>query len=1324
MTKDSTSKTDIYTQSTKRAFKEAEKIGRADVVVGIPFVNEKDNITNVFKAANKGLETYYGDKKAVIVCVGENTGRETLKIINAIPIHDTGNLRRITFLKKGPEIKGKGCSVRAIVQIAQTLKANLVLLQSDLTHSRGMGLRPEWIRLLLEPILREEMDLVIPHFNRHYFDDMLCKNIISPLITGLYGVQITEPLPGVWGISHHLLERYARDLIGLEKDGPTDHGIDIWLVTHAIVYGARMCKVYPGAKLEAAKKEDEKSYILQVIQTMFDQVVADRDWLTNRSSLVRDIDSYGTRGEEEPFSVDTDTLSFIEGFKKGISDFYNIYQKTLPQKIFSYLKILSEKRSAEELSEFDLSLSQWAQTVYLFLFNYSRQELEKIQILESLIPLYLARTATVVNQIKEMRASFSKVMPEVVESYTYLQAENLMNQQINEFIKQGPHLISKWKKAEVSVPTPAKIVFVEGLIPDLALLMPEELVTSDKKRIKVAPISTDLVKTYQKEFEGFVRKTLKSSVEAGFQDTSQAIAEFMSGIEEDLDKTVLPHDLESDEGVVDLVKTIFNIFPHRPVFTFKEEIAKRLLRRYPPTNLLVKVNKERIDDLMRIYEAGHILTITRLTESESYVRGMEGSISVQLSPDDLTLTPLKWLVVNYQDFPELIASKQVCRLDPLTGRVVVTNLSPAMGGKYPKLFYLLSLGQQIIRAEEFGQIWKEFTKEEETFGQYVINSIQGHWGKRLLSGYMVFEAGIHELVARRLRQMSKTIEAWSRNMHDHYLPGFAERLKDLASSYHLAWTFPDGLFVPCSAFSWASYSFMGGKGVPKKIAALVERDCFSRRLLLRCLKEAGMGDDETLKRTIASLIGEGKISTDLTHALFGVPKRLIQEVVTRKAIPTKKVKVPEIAIKEQPTLDDYKEVAPPEQIKRIRECTESLKGKKLQHINSTAVGGGVAEILNRLIPLSNEVGVETGWDVIPGTNEFFTVTKTIHNALQGTKVPWTKSTERIYEETTQDNFKKFMSEGKFYGDIIIVHDPQPAGMIPLIKRKFPDKKIIWRCHIDLARPNRKVWSFIKDYVKYADLAIFHIPEFIPKDLDVPKIVMRPSVDPLSPKNMELPTQFIYSVLDKYRIDKTRPIILQISRFDRFKDPRGVIEAFGLAIESVDAQLVFAGAMAEDDPEGIAILEEIKRDVVAEPDINVLELAATPVIQNHLEVNALQRAAAVVLQKSLREGFGLTATEAMWKGKPVVAGNIGGLKYQIMDGVTGYLVGDVDKNGYLVYSKEQSAGRIKSLLAHPKDSERMGRDAKEYVRKNFLITRHLGDYLELARWLFFGTPLSF
>lgn len=370
--------------------------------------------------------------------------------------------------------------------------------------------------------------------------------------------------------------------------------------------------------------------------------------------------------------------------------------------------------------------------------------------------------------------------------------------------------------------------------------------------------------------------------------------------------------------------------------------------------------------------------------------------------------------------------------------------------------------------------------------------------------------------------------------------------------------------------------------------------------------------------------------------------------------------------------------------------SEKVKGKSLLNINSTRSGGGVAEILNRLVPMLNELEIKVGWEIMQGSEGFFKVTKAFHNALQGRDPGISDRMYQLYIEENRENAKRLT----FDADMILVHDPQPAALIDYGDRAG---KWVWRCHIDISQPARRVWRFLKNYVLKYDAAIFSLPTFAQK-LPIPKFLIYPSIDPLSDKNRELSRREVNKILDRLDIPRDKPILLQVSRFDRFKDPVGVIQAYRIVKRHNDCRLILVGGSAADDPEGDVVLQEVREAAGQDPDIHVLLLPP----DSNIEVNALQRAATVVLQKSLREGFGLTVAEAMWKGKPVVGGFAGGITVQIMYYHTGYTVSSV----------EGAAFRIRHLLNNPEIGRKMGNDAKEYVRRNFLITRHLADYLTL------------
>jgi len=388
-------------------------------------------------------------------------------------------------------------------------------------------------------------------------------------------------------------------------------------------------------------------------------------------------------------------------------------------------------------------------------------------------------------------------------------------------------------------------------------------------------------------------------------------------------------------------------------------------------------------------------------------------------------------------------------------------------------------------------------------------------------------------------------------------------------------------------------------------------------------------------------------------------------------------------------LQDYQEIVGPGVIEELGILAGRVRGRRIQHINSTPVGGGVAEILTRMIPLFRELGLDVSWDVIKGDQAFFNVTKAFHNALHGKSEQITEEMLSIFRSTTEMNLR----EVNLSGDVIFIHDPQPAGLIE--RKKEMGHGWIWRCHIDVSTPQPDVWNFLRPYVEQYDAAIFSMPDFA-QQLPIPQYRVAPSIDPLSDKNKPLDKTAVESVLEKYRIDADRPVITQISRFDRLKDPLGVIAAYQMVRKRHKCQLVLAGGGAPDDPEGEQVLHEVEEAAAQDPDIHVLLLPPF----SDLDINALVRGSTILLQKSIREGFGLTVSEALWKRKPVIGSAVGGIKLQVIDGVT----------GFLVHSVEGAANRISQLLRDRKLRERMGQNGYEHVKQNFLVTRHLKDYL--------------
>lgn len=390
------------------------------------------------------------------------------------------------------------------------------------------------------------------------------------------------------------------------------------------------------------------------------------------------------------------------------------------------------------------------------------------------------------------------------------------------------------------------------------------------------------------------------------------------------------------------------------------------------------------------------------------------------------------------------------------------------------------------------------------------------------------------------------------------------------------------------------------------------------------------------------------------------------------------------------TLKEYEKYVGADVLYELELYAAKLKGVSIQNINSTAVGGGVAEILNRMIPLLHQLGVNASWDVIKGGERFFEVTKKMHNALHGKAEIFTKEETDLYLETNEMNANVLDNDA----DIYFIHDPQPCA---LIRNKKKKDSWIWRCHIDFSNPDLFTWDYLKQFIEQYDVGIFSAPSFA-RNLKIPQVLISPSIDPLSNKNKELPQETIDSVLEKFNIDKKRPIVTQISRFDYLKDPVGVVKVFRQVKKYIDCQLVLAGGGATDDPEGSQVLAEVQAIAENDPDIFLLLLPPA----SDIEINALQRASTVVLQKSLREGFGLTVAEALWKSKPVIAGAVGGIPLQISHKYSGLLTHTIDGTAFA----------LKQLLQNPEYAKKLGENGRELIRKNFLITRHLRDYLLL------------
>ncbi|MCZ7574019.1 MAG: glycosyltransferase [Ardenticatenaceae bacterium] len=399
-------------------------------------------------------------------------------------------------------------------------------------------------------------------------------------------------------------------------------------------------------------------------------------------------------------------------------------------------------------------------------------------------------------------------------------------------------------------------------------------------------------------------------------------------------------------------------------------------------------------------------------------------------------------------------------------------------------------------------------------------------------------------------------------------------------------------------------------------------------------------------------------------------------------------------------LEYYRPIVGDEVIEEILSLVEPLKGASLVHINATGFGGGVAEILQTLVPLMRDIGLDAHWQIIEGSDEFFNVTKAFHNGLQGMNIPLTEEMKEIWTRYNRLNAERFEGPDGRQWDFALIHDPQPAGLAQMTER-LPAHHWLWRCHIDTSQPNPAYWDFLVPYLQPYETGIFTMQEYVGPGCEFEHLaIIPPTIDPLSPKNLPMDLSEAAQIVRRFGVDPYRPLITQVSRFDPWKDPLGVIDAYKQVKQEVpEVQLALVGSMASDDPEGWYYLDKTSRRAGEDSDIFILHNFYG--IGNR-EVNAFQTHSNVIVQKSTREGFGLVVAEALWKGKPVIGGNVGGIPLQIIDGVTGYLVNSVS----------ETADAMLRLLQDPEKAQAMGEAAHEHVRQHFLSTRYLRDYLRL------------
>ena len=859
----------IFREALQNPMSQVSKIGEADIVVGIPFINETETIGTVVRVAAQGLREYFPSKRCVIVTVGGMAGGEALEVVKSIPKID--GINRISFLLDNELFNGKGWCVWALMKIARALGANLAIVEADLRSRHRNddieGLVPEWIKLLLEPIERGSMDLVISRFKRHFLEAPIASHVFYPLLTAIYGCPIHDLAGGQWGISYRLIRTFMQKSSIPPGNDVGGYGIDSWLATTAITSNARICEANLGIKIHRPSLAKAELVLTQAVRVLFDQVLADRDWWEKMGvtgePLVQPLPVFGTRKPYRPDEVTIVPRQLVDKFQQGFSRFQSLYQWVMPNEYYRQLEALADT----DVDSFRFSHRLWAQTVYhLWLASAFTSDFAEGDLISSLVTAYCGHLAGFTLEALEMRGKLKSIDSDEAERLVSLHAETEIELMVDEFVRLKSDFIEAWESHQEALEPPVPNVTYREFIPGVPLIVPSEITAYNGNTITANAVYESVFQRRKQQFEEFVHDRLNIPRGTGSAEIADRIRAFMLQVELELGETVMGGDLFTVAGAQEATDLVFRFFQREKGYALAPEMATWLLWRSPPIDLITRLGYGYLNKLLTRYEPNDVLALASWTEEYDYKEKIGALIKESVRPEHFVPCLLKPLVVDIDDFPFVAEMKESPSLSRIAGRLVISNLHKGMGGEFPRLRYLTTIAKSAIEAERFGEVWQWLAKDRKDFGEKVVNVLEGHWGKTPLSAHNIFENGHERVFVTRLHEMAEQI--MQDTSGDNAGITLAGHLHDIADSYHLSLTLTDGTFIPCSAWTWASYSFKGGTGLPTPLSLHVERDWSSREFLTEYYRAIG-GNEKTIDFTIQELMANGRESKDLIPILLG-----------------------------------------------------------------------------------------------------------------------------------------------------------------------------------------------------------------------------------------------------------------------------------------------------------------------------------------------------------------------------------------------------------------------------------------------------------------------
>jgi predicted GH43/DUF377 family glycosyl hydrolase len=840
----------LFNQTIEEIIPHLERFGPIKTIIGIPFYNEKESLLEILQMIASNTAEL-PSSNSLLVCCGDPTGIGIIDEIQALNL----SIPHFALVMK-PGANGRGASIKALLEIAKHLEADLIIIAADLQQEQGRGFKVEWIKQMARPI-QGEYDLTLVNFKRHQLEDLLGRLFTSPLMEVFYGYRVSDPHSGMYAISHDLVEDLCQDS-KFWPDITNGYGIDPWLITRALRWNKRICEVELGAKLAYISKEKLNFVFTQTAEALFECITRDSKIWLSQEPVFRNLDvyastTYADKPEESCFSF-TDMLT---SFKQNYSQYERLSNMFLPTEVTANLHQALNASG----TDFSFDYRLWADVVYYFLLGYRfNPGISHDDLLNSLTFIFDGRIAGFLSTLDKFAtlAPENKLEGELILHYA---SQSLKDEQRSYFLQSREAFLQQWQHMTQETRPPITPAHFMEFIPGAPLLLPKQLKGSGGIDVSTEVIFDQVQDYYQEKFDHFVHEQLQLPLNASPEELVNGMADFMQHLEATL-ASLLPGDLYTVEGLQAVLDGLFGFLPVPRMFSVKNELLEEFLLRFPPMNVMIPLGCKHPRELLQKIDVRDTWSLASLIENQMYVEKSQQWLLENLTPESMGEVTIKPLVLGDRTAYGPYHLLPTCNYDKLSTRIVVSPYSKGIGGEYPHLYFCLMVAYQVALAVNYSRLWRVYAQERRNLGPKVGNSLLGWYQSGTFSVYNILENIHQRLLVNNIQAMANTLKTVGKGKE-------GQALQYLVESYGLSQILEDGTFLPCSAWTWATYSYKGGQQVPTPLSAEVEEKWFNHHLLEEIYTALEYNPAE-IEDQVIQLIGEGRASADLLDVVLGV----------------------------------------------------------------------------------------------------------------------------------------------------------------------------------------------------------------------------------------------------------------------------------------------------------------------------------------------------------------------------------------------------------------------------------------------------------------------